>query len=184
MDTDHDIDHWLTELNSALIEWNSDLSGAEFHGALCGLVACSAIPTEQHIGPKISAVVGQSVDSHSLLLSSLWGQAKAQLNSETFGLVPLITEDDPNSRLEQLAHWAQGFLMGVGYAQRDLKSSPETLQALEDLVAISQVATDEDESIDLADLEEVFEYTRMTAHLVYMETHQTETENLTTHTNH
>lgn len=172
MDTDLNIEHWHAELNRALHEWDSDLSPSELHGALCGLVACGAINTAQQVGPKASVIIGHSVSSHSLLLTTLWELIWNQLDSESFELVPLVEENHPNQRLEQLAHWVQGFLMGVGYSEADLHSSPETQQALQDMIAISQVALDTDETIDVADLEEVFEYARMTVHLVFMETRQ------------
>ena len=174
MDTALNIEQLTDELNAALLAWNSDLSASEFHGALCGLIATGSLADAKSVASKVSVIVGAEIGAqsseHQALLTQLFETASEQLDTDTFNLMPLVNEDTPGERLSDLAHWAQGFLLGIGYAEGDVTSSADTQQALQDLVAISQVATDE-ESIDSSDLEEVFEYTRMTAHLIFLEAH-------------
>ena len=158
-------------LQDALATWDTDLSVAEFHGTLCGLMAAGEAPSADALMAKLADVMGQPLNDHSLLLETLWGQTLEQLESESFGLVPMIEVDDLPRRLADLACWCQGFLLGVGFSAAPATESVETQQALEDMVAISHVAIEDDDAIDAADLEEVYEYARMTAHLLYMERH-------------
>ncbi|QGG79298.1 UPF0149 family protein [Litorivicinus lipolyticus] len=171
MQLDLDQTQLSEQLHGALAQWDTDLSVAEFHGSLCGLMAAGEAPTPAAMLAKLSDVMDQSLQSHSLLLEALWGQTLAQLESESFGLVPLIERDDLDLRLADLANWCQGFLLGVGFSGDTRTDSPETQQALEDMVAISHVALDGEDRIDGSDLEEVYEYARMTAHLLFVERH-------------
>ena len=103
MQLDLDQTQLTKPLQDALATWDTDLSVAEFHGTLCGLMAAGEAPSADALMAKLADVMGQPLNDHSLLLETLWGQTLEQLESESFGLVPMIEVDDLPRRLAGLA---------------------------------------------------------------------------------
>lgn len=161
-------DYWFEHLSRALVTIDSDLSPPELHGAVTGLVSAGHLTQESQATAVISELLGSSIQEHALLIETLFNEIHDALAAEDFGLVLLIAEEPAQDRLQGLAHWCQGFLLGLGWGAIKNQRSSETQQAIDDLVEISRVSLED--PIDPTDLESVVEYVRLAAHLVCMET--------------
>lgn len=160
-------EYWEQHLPAALKSWDSDLCMAEFHGALCGVISAGHASTTTGAISTLSQVVGANLSGATVMLESLVEQVLDDFQAEHFGLQLLISDQDPKQRLTDLADWTHGYLLGVNWGQQKGEPPADIQQAMSDLVEISRVSVED--SIDPADLEEVYEYVRMTALLVFAE---------------
>ena len=163
----HNNDYWFEHLAPALVTLGSDLSPSECHGAITGLIATGHLHSESQVLGVLSELLGSSIAPHQLLLETLLLQIQQDLESSEFTLQPLISDHTASERLQGLAHWTQGFLLGLGLGSTQRSFTRDTQQAIDDMVEISRVSLDD--PIDPADLESVVEYARMTAHLVRLD---------------
>ena len=160
---------WHDALTRTLKNLDSDLSASECHGAICGLMAAGHLDSAARTVPVLIELVGGNIADQAALLGEIHQACLQQFESEAFELSLLIDDESEAQRLTDLAQWTQGFLLGVGWGGGLTQHSAETHQALDDLVQISRVSLEDD--IDPKDLEDVHEYVRMSAHLVFVETH-------------
>ena len=107
-------------------------------------------------------------------MASAYSQTLELLKATDMSFQPLLPDDDYaiEQRLEALTSWVRGFLEGMALsAGQALGEAPDEIRELiEDLVAISQVA-DDDEPDDESEqqLMEIVEYVRLGALAVFTE---------------
>lgn len=164
-------EYWDEQLSRALKSWDSDLCPSEFHGAVTGLICANHVVAPDKSADVISALVGCPVGGHSIIIDELVDQLFDAFQATSFDVQPLISDENPTDRLAGLADWSHGFLLGLGWGPHRAGQSADTQQALEDLVQISRVALDDE--INESDLEEVIEYVRMSAHMIFIDSRKT-----------
>jgi len=163
------IDH--DEIKARLDEIGAVISASELHGHYCGrLVVGHGILGK--MGLKIAAdCMGLSPDDMEPLedmVSDLTEEISAVLENDLFSFRLLLPGDQEALyiRMEALSEWCQGFLSGVASSAGSgdsevMKNENETIN---DLVEISQISLDIDESEENeAMFLEVSEYVRLAA---------------------
>lgn len=153
---------------------------SELHGVLCGRLAAGSRIEEpewlnmvcEHMGLPENA----ADDSEDLapFMNKAYDQTLSHLKSTDMSFHPLLPDDDYaiEQRLEALVAWVRGFLEGMALSAGEaLGQAPEEIRELiEDMVAISQLADDEEGSDESEQqLLEITEYIRLGALAVFTE---------------
>lgn len=158
---------------------------SELHGVLCGRLAAGTRIQEQDwlaMACEYMGLADQALDESSDLASfmnSAYDKTLARLQSMDMSFQPLLPDDDYaiEQRLEALVSWVRGFLEGMALAAgASLGEAPDEIRELiEDLVAISQLAPDEESDEESEQqLLEITEYVRLGALAVFTEFNEPE----------
>lgn len=153
---------------------------SELHGALCGRLAAGSRIEEgewlamvcEHMGLPPTAT--DESDELRAFMMAAYDQTLELMKATDMSFQPLLPDDDYaiDQRLDALTSWVRGFLEGMALsAGESLGEAPDEIRELiEDLVAISQVA-DDDEPDDESEqqLMEIVEYVRLGALAVFTE---------------
>lgn len=170
------------DLANQLLEQGHEVSPADLHGCLCGLLAAGGSHEGEAGLQGLAMALG--VDLHGDLaeqVMALHVVTATSLDDDEFDFYPLLLDDDADlaSRTAALAAWCRSFL--AGYAQagsaKEQSLSPGTLPAdsseiLRDLAAIAQADVDdivEDEESERS-YAELTEYIRFAALNAYLDT--------------
>lgn len=152
------------------------VSPAEIHGYLCGqLAAGKRYSDEGWLSAALDQLGVEELLAEGLqqALQDLREITQSQLETQGFELRLLLPDDDADisQRGEALALWCHGFMSGYtlagGAMQKGL--SEDARDALQDFTQIAQLAVDPDDPDSDSDLEEVSEYVRMGALLLFSE---------------
>jgi len=164
------------QLADLFVEQGALVSPAEVHGYLCGqLAAGSRLSPERWL---LAAAEQLGVDSISVegfgeRLDQLHRQTLTELETHGFELQLLLPDEDQGvgPRAEGLGLWCHGFVAGYTLAggPRGEGLSEDARDALDDFSQIAQIAADADDEESQADFEEVYEYVRMGALLLFSE---------------
>ncbi len=166
----------FAELNAVLASLHTGCSAAELHGVLSGLLAGGARLNRQALVKALEAHTNADQAFGDELVAKLWQlnlQSLEELNASELEFALLLPDDDEALRLrvQALADWSQGFLVGFGTAVRpnDTRVHSETVkETLQDIVHIANVDVerDGDEEADELAYAELFEFVRLaTIHL-------------------
>lgn len=159
--------------NQALRSAGIELSAAELHGFLSGLV-CGGI-NDQSWQPLLYQVTHDNHAYPNALLQKVTEihqkiqQKLADIDGFDFELW-LPEQEDVFARADALSEWANHFLLGLGLAQPKLdKEKGEIGEAIDDLHNICQLGYEaDDDPEELAEaLEEIIEFMRTMAALFY-----------------
>lgn len=153
---------------------------SELHGVLCGRLAAGSRIKEpewlnmvcEHMGLPENAA-DESADL-APFMNKAYEQTLSLLKSADMSFHPLLPDDEYaiEQRLEALVAWVRGFLEGMALsAGESLGQAPDEIRELiEDLVAISQLANDEEATDETEQqLLEITEYVRLGALAVFTE---------------
>ena len=158
------------------LEWaEADLSAAEFHGAVCGLLC-----TRRDV--RLDDWVGEIVVSEQPARGAAWARtlreagerSQRALDEGEFDLELLLPDDDASlaERSTALADWCSGFLFGLGTAGSRITESlsDDAREVVSDLTEFTRIDPQEEdsESAERA-LSEIAEYVRMGVLLIYEE---------------
>ncbi len=171
-------------LSSALQRIAVGISPAELHGQLCGLL-CSrpnfqfsqwldmSLPELIEAKGKGDALVGEA----EILLQQLFMDTEADIQDQELSFQLFLLDDAENlvHRLDELAEWCSGFLLGLAMGGiKEYKGLPGDIpELMDDLVDISRAGHYElqDEDEDEHAYMELIEYVRMGVMLIRMELH-------------
>lgn len=160
-------------VQNALEKLQAVTDASEAHGTLCGLLL-----GQQDISKWLKFTLDNIPDQGDLLaldslrlLQELFDLSKEQLNAEDMSLELLLPDDSEEFaiRLLGLASWSQGFLYGLAVNGEALVSnlSEQGRECLEDLLEISQLGHDEEETDETeAVYAEIVEHVRLS--VIYM----------------
>jgi len=166
----------ITEVLSRLGPGND---AAESHGVLCGLLCTNGKDAVdlwlKHLIYQVNEGARLSHTELAVLLDPVISETRRQLISVECDFQPIL-QPDLASLAQQtiaLAHWAQGFLVGVSFGGvKDLKDLPaDSMEILMDFTKIAraasyQVDSSEDDAVAFT---EIAEYVRAGVLLVYQE---------------
>ena len=168
----HDV---YDEVADALAALSCDVEAAESHGMLCGML-CSPMPFVpdawlEHVlgygdGPNMAAL--QADHPLPRLVTATVGA----LHEGDYGLQPLLPAEDASlaTRAAALGLWCRGFLSGFGLRGAVPGLTDDAREFLQDIARISQVDPDAaNGEAGERDFQEIVEYTRMGALMLYEE---------------
>lgn len=161
----------IEQIKADLVKLDSEMSASELHGSLCG-VLCGKNDVNIHEWLTLTffrddGEASQAVNARELLLEAIADSFKdfflaslKSLSDNNLGFYPLLPEDDSELvRLQGIAQWAQGFLMGLSLAGIKGFSDypPEVKEFVE---AMASIATVEDYELagDDSDEEAITEF--------------------------
>lgn len=158
-----------------LEEQGADQHASEVHGLITGWI-CAGSRMEpaarcDALGDWLQVALD---DAGVALVDALYDDAVAGLVDDELGFRLLVPDDDTevNRRTAAVSRWCSGFLAGFGMTgrYRDEDLSDEVSEVLTDIGRISGFSDEVPEGEENeADLEEISEYVRMAAMLVYTE---------------
>jgi len=167
-----------SDLERVLAQAGSDVQAASCHGFLCGQI-CAAGVADEYLWQEFlrlratdELAIGDSRDE----IRTLIGAIQEQLSSLEleFDLMLPDEECDLESRVDALAQWCRGFVLGNELSRPGLESQPREHgdEILDDVRMISRAGIDEqmgeeDEKM----LVELVEYVRVGAILMFEELH-------------
>lgn len=164
------------ELQTALSRAGLALNAAEVHGVMCGSM-CNQMKTG--ISPDIQQLLtaGAEVSEESLaplrdLLESLLQETANSLyrNLSEFDLLLPDDSESLSLRLQALADWCRGFMIGLlnkeSFAIDQL--SQDSAEVARDIIAVSEAEATQGEDSEW-DLAEVEEYVRVGVQLIFEE---------------
>jgi len=138
----------INEITAALERLESDTGAAESHGAMAGLL-CSAGRMEKarwlkRLFPGIESgdlLAREAID----VLARLYDETARQLDDAVLDFQLLLPDDDEpmDERIEALAEWCQGFLLGMSEGgMKDLAGLPaDSGEVMRDLVEIARAGS-------------------------------------------
>lgn len=169
------------QVKQNLIKLGSELSPSEFHGTLCGVLcvksdinfyewlSLSLLDSDKGLDQQLT----KAVKSRDLLLEAISEPFKdffkltiRSLADSNLAFQPLLSiAEDKTERLQSIAQWSQGFLMGLSIAGiKDLSTYPpevsEFIEALGSLSNVTDYALADNESDEDAIIEFI-EFIRM-----------------------
>ena len=167
------------ELERRLASVDLELSGAEVHGLLCGLLCA----TSTDAGELWFGELFQQTEDGDLLLEEckqslqrLYQQTHEAMADPGMGFALLLPSEEKPIRLRAVAvrDWCEGFLYGLGLGGTTGQSalSESTRESLNDFTEITRMNTDaidEEDDAEEEALMQVTEFLRVAAMLVYDE---------------
>ncbi|WP_210397154.1 UPF0149 family protein [Motiliproteus sediminis] len=152
------------------------VSPSEVQGYLVGVLAAGqrlAAARWLEVAAEQLGVDELIVDGLPETLEQLRSVTQTQLETQGFELQLLMPDDeaDVSQRADSLGVWCHGFLAGYALAGGSMSANlgEDARDALEDFAQIAQIAVDPDDSDSEGDFEEVYEYVRMAALLLFSE---------------
>ena len=163
-------------LSGLLHRHNILTDAAEVQGILCGMLSGGMDPQNPDWKHSLDDFIntGEPLPTEvSGMVQALYTQVCQQLIDDEFALVLCLPEEAAPivERGQALIAWVQGFMMGFGVQQQELKScSADVKEALQDFSEIMHMDSEmpETEESEQA-LFEVMEYVRISAILCFAE---------------
>ena len=163
---------WIEKFEQALRQHNHELSAAEVHGALTGLVCAG--PSDRNIDQWQDLLVAKN-GAQPLLdaILGLMALTEQSLKSPDFSFQPIFCSGTSlPERTHALGDWCQGFTLGVRWDDTSAETSfgENTTEALSDItqIALAEPGTGLPETEERA-LVELEEYLRVSVQLIYEE---------------
>lgn len=183
----------IDEIGDALERIESDMGAAECHGIMAGLLCATGRMEKAQWLKRIFP----SVDAGDLLareaietLARLYDDTARQLDDAVLDFQLLLPDDDEplDERIEALAEWCQGFLLGMSEGgMKELGALPaDSAEVMRDLVEIARAGSydlGEGEEDEVA-YNELLEYVRTGVLLINEELNPTQAppqDNVTLH---
>jgi len=179
MSDDHYESTDFQTLAVAMVDQGILSSPSEVHGLMTGFIGTGSSVDEGQVLHLVLSYLemdsGTSSEFKSIVLDVFF-TIRQQLLSEEFEFELVLPDDDIDelySRLQALAAWSQGFLVGFGTGSAGLDEntfSDEVQEAIRDIVDVANIETEveEEEDAEVA-YSEVCEYIRMASILIYTE---------------
>ena len=163
-------------VENALMNADAITEPSEAHGTLCGLICISGKGAPEN---WLGHIIGDyeagdlNIEEATNTLMELHNQALQEIIDENYELTLLLHDDDTplDIRIDDLAHWCQGFLYGLSLSGlKDINSLPQDAsEVLQDMMDISKAGynPEEDEEENEAAFAEIVEYIRIGAYVIY-----------------
>ena len=163
---------WVEKFEHVLRQHDHELSAAEFHGTLTGLVCAGH--SDSNIDPWQELLISKS-ETQPLLDATcgLMALTERSLESPDFSFQPIFcSATSLPERTYALGDWWQGFTLGIGWDGTTTVASfgEDTTEALSDIahIALAEPNTDPSEIEERAFVE-LEEYLRVSVQLIYEE---------------
>jgi yecA family protein len=137
------------EINDIFQQHDSDISAAEAHGIASAMLCVDARADVNRWLEELFDDDAHLVDEEIAALVALFNRTQLLLNPDEteFGFdLFLPNNDDLQELVVALTAWCQGFLWGIGYSHSAADWSGETNGILRDIVEITKLDQDVEES--------------------------------------
>jgi uncharacterized protein YgfB (UPF0149 family) len=163
---------WAEKIEHVLRQLDHELSAAEFHGTLTGLVCVGH--SDRNIDQWQELLVGKSKAQPLLdAMHDLMALTERSLESPDFSFQPIFCSvSSLPERTHALGDWCRGFTLGIGWSDKTTVTSfgEDATEALSDIayIALAEPGTDPPETEEKA-LVELEEFLRVSVQLIYEE---------------
>lgn len=158
-----DISGW-SEWDAAFNSIDELSSPSELHGILTGIICVTHAPSLEEWAAILTTLQIPALSEHALqLLSDEAEDVAAAIHDDALDYLPLLPDDQHSleTRLNALADWCAGVVLGFGLASGHLRQDEaELIEHLQDVAAVEYSADDADEDGELA-FNEIFEFVRL-----------------------
>lgn len=150
-------------INTIVKQSDPELSAAQAHGVATGILCVNEWAQGDDWLNELFRDGESLSDDAKDVLTQLFEQTRTLLESDEFEFDLLLPGDDEASlsdRLEALAQWCQGFLLGVGVTHAESEWSKDASDILKDMIEFTKLDTDAAGEEDENDFMEITEYLR------------------------
>ena len=156
---------------SGWTDWNQNFdsveeisSPSELHGLLTGIVCVTEAPTRDEWVQILSTLAVPSLNDEALdLLVDEAIDVSHALSEEDLDYFPLLPDDEHvlSERVQALADWCAGVVLGFGLASGHIRSDEaELIEHLQDVAAVEFEDSDNDEEGEES-YQELYEFVRL-----------------------
>lgn len=158
-----DISGWI-DWNQQFKEIDEITSPSELHGLLTGIVCVTTAPTRDEWLQILSTLNVPNLDEEALdLLEQEAEDVLNALSEDDLDYLPMLPDDEHllSERVEALADWCEGVVLGFGLASGNIRSDEkELIESLQDVAAVEFEETDDDDEGEES-YQELYEFVRL-----------------------
>jgi len=160
-------------VNSTILQKQAAESAAEVHGIAVALLCLDSNADANTWMDEVFAEDEGLLEDDKLMMMTIFEQTKERMESDQFVFeLFLPDEEEPlDSRCTAIVQWCQGFLFGLGRADKNTDWPDEVAEILKDIVEFTKLDTEVDDDDDDAEnaLVEIQEYLRAAVMLIRSE---------------
>lgn len=139
-------------------------SPSELHGLLTGIVCVTQVPTHDEWLQILATLTVPQLETEALdLLIEETDDVFYALSEDELDYLPMLPDDEHplSERVQALADWCTGVVLGFGLASGQIRSDEaELIQHLQDIAAVEFDDTDNDEEGEMS-YQELYEFVRL-----------------------
>lgn len=139
-------------------------SPSELHGLLTGIVCVTQAPTHDEWLQILATLTVPQLETEALdLLIEETDDVFHALSEDELDYLPMLPDDEHplSERVQALADWCTGVVLGFGLASGHIRSDEaELIQHLQDIAAVEFDDTDNDEEGEMS-YQELYEFVRL-----------------------
>lgn len=139
-------------------------SPSELHGLLTGIVCVTQAPTPDEWLQILATLTVPQLEQEALdLLAEETDDVFHALSEDELDYLPILPDDEHplSERVQALADWCTGVVLGFGLASGNIRSDEaELIQHLQDIAAVEFEDTDDDEEGEIS-YQELYEFVRL-----------------------
>lgn len=139
-------------------------SPSELHGLLTGIVCVTQAPTHDEWLQILATLTVPQLETDALdLLIEETDDVFHALSEDELDYLPMLPDDEHplSERVQALADWCTGVVLGFGLASGHIRSDEaELIQHLQDIAAVEFDDTDNDEEGEMS-YQELYEFVRL-----------------------
>jgi len=160
-------------VNSTILQKQAADSAAEVHGIAVALLCLDSSADANTWMDEVFAEDEGLLEDDKLMMITIFEQTKERMESEQF-VFELFLPDDKEPldvRCTAIVQWCQGFLFGLGRADKDTDWPDEVAEIIKDIVEFTKLDTEVDDDDEEAEnaFVEIQEYLRAAVMLIRSE---------------
>ncbi|WP_089604506.1 UPF0149 family protein [Acinetobacter piscicola] len=158
-----DISGW-SDWNQNFDEIEEISSPSELHGLVTGIVCVTEAPTRDEWLQILSTLDVPKIDDAAIaLLAEEAEDISHALSEDDLDYLPMLPDDEHtlSERVQALADWCEGVVLGFGLASGRIRSDEqELIESLQDVASVEFDESDDDEEGEASYLE-LYEFVRL-----------------------
>ncbi|MEG0482388.1 MAG: UPF0149 family protein [Acinetobacter sp.] len=158
-----DISGW-SDWNQNFDEIEEISSPSELHGLVTGIVCVTEAPTRDEWLQILSTLDVPKIDDAAIALLAEEAEDIAHaLSEDDLDYLPMLPDDEHtlSERVQALADWCEGVVLGFGLASGRIRSDEqELIESLQDVASVEFDESDDDEEGEASYLE-LYEFVRL-----------------------
>ena len=158
-----DISGW-SDWNQNFDEIEEISSPSELHGLLTGIVCVTEAPTRDEWLQILSTLDVPKLDDAAIAVLTEEAEDIAHaLSEDDLDYLPMLPDDEHalSDRVQALADWCEGVVLGFGLASGHIRSDEqELIESLQDVASVEFEESDDDEEGEASYLE-LYEFVRL-----------------------
>lgn len=139
-------------------------SPSELHGLLTGIICVTEVPSRDEWLQILSTIDVPKVNEEALAILAEESEDIAHaLSEDELDYLPLLPDDEHSlsERVQALADWCAGVVLGFGLASGHIRSDEqELIESLQDVASVEFDDSDDDEEGE-ASYQELYEFVRL-----------------------